>query len=241
MAEVTLPGVGPVKKQALLLGGGAAVIVMAVLWWRKRNAAAAATPGVDPNAIDPNAIDNSGMAGGGGALTGPTPSAVTTPTSNPQWTQLVMQQLSFEDPSTLGKALGLYLTGSAVTPDQERLVDEAIAAEGYPPVSGPSGYPPAIRTQPAGGQTPPPAPAPKASTNDQWRRDALAWFGRQPKFAGTTPVLAQIAINDYLAGKRIRGTWEEWTVQTVITGTNQLGQHFEAGIGYPPDPPNTPF
>lgn len=83
--------------------------------------------------------------------------------------------------------------------------------------------------------------ATKATTNEEWLSNALAWFGRQPKFAGTTPVLAQIALNDYLAGKKIRGTWEEWTVNTVITGTNQLGQKFETGIGSPPSPPNTPF
>src|SRR6267378_6049056 len=79
------------------------------------------------------------------------------------------------------------------------------------------------------------------STNDEWLTKALAWFARQPKFAGTTPVLAQIALQDYLAGKKIRGTWEEWTVNTVITGVNQNGQKFENGIGSPPSPPTTPF
>lgn len=234
--QVTLPGVGPVSRKALLAGGAAAALVMGLLWWRKRNTPT--TPAVDPNALDPNAFDaggGSGIAGGGGSLTGPTDLATgAAPTTNSAWTALAMTQLAFEDPSILARALGLYLTGGAVTPDQERLVDEAIAAAGYPPVHGPGGYPPAIRTQPSTGQGTP------TTTNEQWRSAALAWIARQPGNAGTTVLNAQIAVNDYLAGKPIPG-WEGWTIQTIITGTNQLGQHFEAGIGYPPNPPKTPF
>lgn len=161
--QVTLPAVGPVSKKALWIGGGGAVLVMGVLWWRKRTTAAA-TP-VDPT--DPNALDTgatttgSGGGGSGGGLDTGLPQ-VGVPTSNPQWTALVMQQLAgaAADPTALAAALGRYLTGQAVTTDQELLIDEAIASAGYPPVDGPNGYPPAIHTQPATGQTPPPAPAP---------------------------------------------------------------------------------
>lgn len=67
-------------------------------------------------------------------------------TSNAQWAQYVEQQLdnSGIDPTSLSAAIGKYLTGQAMTTDQGDLVDQAIAIGGYPPVSGPSGYPPAM-------------------------------------------------------------------------------------------------
>lgn len=76
--------------------------------------------------------------------------------------------------------------------------------------------------------------------NAAWYKAALAWFGRQPNYAGTTPMAAQIALNDYLQGKPL-GLWEQWTVNTVITGTNQKGQKFEKGIGSPPEQFSTKF
>jgi hypothetical protein len=163
--QVTLPAVGSVSKTTLYVGGAGAAVLMGYLWWRKKR-----TP-VTPSTVDTSGADTSGVGGlasggGGGGMSAIADSSlpqVGTPTSNPQWSALVMQQLagSNADPNALATALGLYLTGGAVTHDQELLIDEAIAVAGYPPVSGPTGYPPAIHSQPATGQTnPPPAPAP---------------------------------------------------------------------------------
>jgi hypothetical protein len=81
----------------------------------------------------------------------------------------------------------------------------------------------------------------KPATNDEWRRAAIEWINTAPNFAGTTPILAQIAITDYLAGKPIRGTWEDWTITAIMTGIGHDGKKIAPGIGAPPDPPNTPY
>ena len=183
MAEVTLPVVGPVSKRALAIGGVAAGGVMLLLYLRKRNAAPAAAVPTDTSGLDTSGLDTSGMAGGGGSLTGPSVPTVQAVTSNPQWTAAAMQALGgVVDPSALSSALGKYLTGAAVTPGETSLIDQAIAAEGWPPVSGPNGYPPAIRTQASGGQTNPPPPPPP----------------RPPSVPKTSNVLGGWHVNQYL-------------------------------------------
>jgi hypothetical protein len=214
--EVALPGVGPVPKRTLLIGGGAAVLVMAVLWWRKRNAAGPAAPAaaVDPNALDPNAGDGSGMAGGGGSLTSTGAPGSTTPATNPQWAQAVMQQLDgVLDPQALSAALGVYLTGAAATPEQTLLIDQAIAVEGWPPVSGPNGYPPAIRTQPSTGQTGG-GSAPGAVTGLR----ATEWGATQASFAWapTTGATSYVISQPNGTPREVRGT--EATVGGALGG-----------------------
>lgn len=160
--QVKLPGVGPVSTRALMIGGVSAAAVMAIVWYRRKTAAAAAastapasastdtTGTYDPNAVgyDPNA------AGGTGGYFVPDSSTQGPMTTNAQWTQAAMTALAnVADPTALAAALGAYLTGAAVTQDQTTLIDEAIAAEGYPPVAGPNGYPPAIHTQASTGQS----------------------------------------------------------------------------------------
>lgn len=186
--QVTLPAVGPVSKKALLIGGGAAALVMGVIWWRKRNAAAAPAA-ADTTGTDTSGLDQYGDYGftGGAGTVGPVQAGAPI-TSNPQWTATVMQDLGgVVDPTQLAEAIGLYLTGSAVSPDQEKIIDQAISVAGYPPVSGANGYPPAIRTQPSGGQTnPPPGPQLIETSVDkgwpvgQWISD-IATKGPQPR------------------------------------------------------------
>jgi len=69
-------------------------------------------------------------------------------TTNSAWAQNAVAYLSQNngtDPAALSAALGAYLAGRALTPDQVSLADQAIAVEGYPPVAGAGGYPPGIR------------------------------------------------------------------------------------------------
>lgn len=151
---VDLPVVGHVNHRWLILAAGGAVGLGAIVWWRRRQAVSAAP--VDTSGTDPNAdtSGDTGMAGGGGSLTGGADQPVGPPASNPLWTQAVLAQYT-GDTQAMTAALGVYLTGGVPTADQDSLIEQAIAIEGYPPVAGPNGYPPAIRSQPAGGQTPP--------------------------------------------------------------------------------------
>lgn len=82
-------------------------------------------------------------------------------TSNAQWSQAVEDYLvntTGADANTVGNALGKYITGQELTADQQAVVNQGIAFQGYPPVAGPDGYPPHIRTGPAPTPTPTPTP-----------------------------------------------------------------------------------
>jgi PASTA domain len=75
-------------------------------------------------------------------------------TTNAQWSQAAMGALTAAgyNGETVLAALGQYLLGHPLTADQTTVVESAIAAEGYPPVPGASGYPPAIQSNsPNGG------------------------------------------------------------------------------------------
>lgn len=84
-------------------------------------------------------------------------------TSNAQWSQYVESYLESNqgaDPTTVGNAIGKYITGQPLTPDMIQVVQNAIAVAGYPPVAGPNGNPPNYITanQPTGGGGNPPPP-----------------------------------------------------------------------------------
>lgn len=68
--------------------------------------------------------------------------------TNAEWAQQAETDLGGIgiDETALAAALGHYLTGSQLAAGEQSLVDQAIAEEGYPPVSASSGYPPAMRT-----------------------------------------------------------------------------------------------
>lgn len=99
-----------------------------------------------------------GIAGGGNVNTNVSPNPAGGYTSNSQWAQAAEAYITGGSggggpTDAVGNALGKYLTGGELTPDQQSIVNQAIAFQGYPPVSGPNGYPPAMRTAP----TPTPA------------------------------------------------------------------------------------
>jgi len=230
--SVQLPVVGPTSKRALAIGGTAAVALMAVLWWRRRSAAAAppAAAAVDDTSTVDSATGGGaggGSAGGGGGA-GDAPANLN-PTSNPQWTALVMQDLSgVVDPGELATAIGLYLTGSAVTPAQTLIIDQAIAVAGYPPVSGPSGYPPAIRTQPSTGQTPPP-PAPGPSPGPGPKAPATPGGVHVVSVTRTSGTLAWSAATG-ATGYRVYGN--DGALRTAVTGTSATIGGLAPGAGY---------
>jgi hypothetical protein len=83
------------------------------------------------------------------------PTQAAASTTNAQWAQAAITQLTQEgyDPSTVSAALGAYELGQPVTATQVPIIQSAIGIEGWPPVPGASGYPPGIMTQgtPGGG------------------------------------------------------------------------------------------
>jgi hypothetical protein len=175
------------KKWFIIVGIGSLATIAYVVYRRKQTAASttaattdttgtaalAGQPCVDANG-NPGVYDSSGICqvdtaalggyySGYGALgvSGVTPPVPGTGgfTTNGQWTQQAEADMAGTgvDPGTLAAALGAYIAGQAVTPAQQSLIDQAIAFEGYPPVAGPGGYPPALKSQPA---VPPPVPTP---------------------------------------------------------------------------------
>lgn len=84
----------------------------------------------------------------------PVPPSAPGAETNAQWSQNAVKALTAQNipGDTVLAALGVYLTGGPANADQERIINSAIAAEGYPPVPGAGGYPPAIHNAPQGGQ-----------------------------------------------------------------------------------------
>jgi hypothetical protein len=89
--------------------------------------------------------------------------APTQVTTNAEWTQAALTQLTqqgYTGTSVLS-ALGQYTTGQTVSTANQPIVAAAIAVEGYPPIPGAGGYPPSIRSAATtgggtgGGQTEP--------------------------------------------------------------------------------------
>jgi hypothetical protein len=75
-------------------------------------------------------------------------------TSNGEWAQYVEQYMvnnTGADPTTVGNAIGKYITGQPVSTAMTSVIDQAIAFGGYPPVAGPGGNPPGIVTTPTPG------------------------------------------------------------------------------------------
>jgi hypothetical protein len=80
------------------------------------------------------------------------PSGGTGYSSNGAWVQGVVEYMTTNDlvadPTELSAALGVYITGAYATDNQVSLIQQAIAVQGFPPVSGPTGNPPGINRNP---------------------------------------------------------------------------------------------
>lgn len=169
------------KKTALLVGGGLGIV--AVIWYRGRKAKAAtasagANTGINPATGYPYGSPEDAAAlaaqsayvtpatGGGGSNI---PTTGVGYTNNGQWTQaattyLLDHQLVV-DATALSQALGRYVTGQPCNDTDRTLIQQAIAVMGYPPVAGPTGYPPSINTShPVTPPVTPPADTPPAGT-----------------------------------------------------------------------------
>lgn len=95
-----------------------------------------------------------GLGGGGTGISGPGGFV-----NNAEWAQAAEAAMGSNGNDAIAAALGKYLTGQNVTPDQQTIIQEAIAIENAPPVPGTSGFPPNIHlgtggTGGGGGGTP---------------------------------------------------------------------------------------
>jgi hypothetical protein len=92
-------------------------------------------------------IDDSGGGSSGGISTPP----ATGFASNGAWAQAAETYLVTNgggDAATIAAALGKYVTGQSLTDAQKSVAEQAIAFNGYPPISDPDGYPPSMRQTP---------------------------------------------------------------------------------------------
>lgn len=181
---VKLPGVGKVNTTMAMAAVGGVVVLGYVYYRRKKTAAAnaASTASVPASQIDAatgypygssqdalalasqSAYQNPVSYGGGGGPAG-NPNNVNNPqigtgfTNNAQWEQAAIAYLTAGGApfSAVSSALGKFISGVAVTDGSADAdyIHQAIAAEGQPPIPGPNGYPPSIRT--GGGPSPAPS------------------------------------------------------------------------------------
>jgi len=114
-------------------------------------------------------------------------------TSNSQWAQAAEAYITGGTggggpTDAVGNALGKYLTGGEVDTTQAGIINQAIAFQGYPPIPGPEGYPPAIRI---GGTPHPPQQQQVAVPNvvGQPQEAAFAILGAAGLKARGTPVV----------------------------------------------------
>lgn len=173
----------PVKKSVLAGLALGVVVLGGVVYFRNKNnaAASAATPITDPatgfqqgSPEDLAALSQlqasyqgAGLGGGGGGGSVSTPPIPQGFTSNAEWAQAAEDYIvntAGGSASVVGNALGKYLTGQGMTPDQMNVANQAIAFEGYPPVPGPNGFPPAMRELPVPPPPKPPPPGPGTVT-----------------------------------------------------------------------------
>lgn len=190
MSDVSVPGFGKQKKSTVYVIGGIVVVVIGIGYYRskKDKAATAATtsattsdtmPAAGADTSGVGAYDSSAYGSGQYVPTGAplnnVPSAGPTGyTSNSQWSQAAEEYLAGTvglDATAVQAALGKYITGGNVTADQQNIIEQAIAAEGYPPQSGPNGYPPSVKLV---ATTPAPPTAPKSTLSGfggEWIRN----------------------------------------------------------------------
>lgn len=176
MPDVHIPGIGNVPRGGVIVGAVVGVVGAFYLYEKHKNSAASttATPGSygygygyggygysNPAFNEPYIGGEYGYGGlygygiGEGYGVGSSVAPTQVVTTNAAWAQAAENYLTENggyDPATVAAALGIYITGSTLSAAQQAVVEAAIAFEGYPPIAGASGYPPAMHTSAATGQ-----------------------------------------------------------------------------------------
>jgi hypothetical protein len=169
MAESIKTPFGVYPRKKVLIGGAIIGGALIFVIYRARQAQGTATSTTDA-AIDPatgfaygSPEDAAALtqqagyvsaSGGGSGSSGGSDTTVAGQgfVTNAQWVQAVVTYMTtaelVADPTLLSEALGRYINGAPLTDAQVSLVEQAIAVEGHPPLSGANGYPPSINRAP---------------------------------------------------------------------------------------------
>lgn len=151
MAEVKVPGIGPVDKKWVYAGGALAAGIAGYAWWRYLRGGSGgggdvAEPGSEDYSADGGAYGEDVTGGGGygggygGGSGGGLSSSTTDPdeviTNNAQWAQRAIAALSDVgiETTVASLAIGLYLAGVELSTTQADIVRQALALVGDPPV-----------------------------------------------------------------------------------------------------------
>lgn len=145
--QIDVPKVGPVNKKAVV---GVAVVVVGFLGWRYYKSSSAVSSAADATSADTGyedggtipAVDGAtdwyGSGGGSSTPAGTAPDGTSTQIlTNAQWSAYARDQLLAVDAyngQSISEALGNYLSGTALSSDQQKIVRSAIGVAGYPPV-----------------------------------------------------------------------------------------------------------
>jgi PASTA domain len=181
MVDVHVPGLGNVPRGGLIAGVLVGVGGGLYLWYKhKENAASASTANTSPGATNAygygyggygysNPAFNEPYIGGeygyGGLYgygigqgygVGTSEPSLVPVTTNAEWAQAAESYLVNTGgyaSGTVAGALGAYISGATLSASQQSVVEAAIAFQGYPPQEGANGYPPAMHTSTATGQS----------------------------------------------------------------------------------------
>lgn len=149
---VNIPVLGKAPKKELAIGAVVVAVLVGIYYYRRSHTAAAP---VETSTAPP--VDTGAPGGEPGTPGSETPPSGPPFANNSAWSNWAIQQMGSNDPNLnighLTTALGLYLNGQPLDAAQRRLVFSARGIAGDPPVAGPGGYPPKLKSLPS---NPPP-------------------------------------------------------------------------------------
>lgn len=166
-AQVTVPGIGPVRRDVLYGIGGVAALAVGYAWWRSRADAdvpltgeEAVGYGDDYSATAVGDLSGAQTTGVGGGATTVASDVPLPPRDNAEWTQRATSMLGDigYEPAAVAAAIGNYLARKPLSAAQADIINTARAMVGPPPLGEfPVTLTPATPTTPA---KPAPAKAP---------------------------------------------------------------------------------
>jgi hypothetical protein len=139
---VQLPWVGTVPRKGVAAGVATVAGIVGYAYWRRRGSSGVAVvdPGVTSDATaaaSPNGDIGYTNPAPAGAV--PDSTVLPAPTTNPEWTMRVTEDLETQgwDPTLIATVIGKYLSRAPLTTSEQVLVRAAWAYEGRPPESPP--------------------------------------------------------------------------------------------------------
>lgn len=161
----TVPVVGKVKKAyvAVALAGTAGIVGFA--WWRRSQTASDTAPDYYADTRTGSELPTDDYTNPGGVDTSQDDDGTwKAPKSDVEWSQAVVEKLSWFEPGYVSRTVGKYLAGSMLTADEADLIREAWAQVGKPPGNQRIVTSPTPTTPTPGTPGPKPPPGPVART-----------------------------------------------------------------------------